>query len=59
MTIKLFNEFMQKSESDQVIKYINNNLNKFQSFQENKYFIEMFGKDNYHKSSIIVVSKTK
>jgi hypothetical protein len=52
MTIKIFNEFMQKSESDQVIKYIDNNLKKFQSFQENKYFIEMFGKDNYHKSSI-------
>jgi hypothetical protein len=50
MTIKLFNEFIKKSESYQVIKYIDNNLNKFQSFQENKYFIEMFGKDNYHKS---------
>lgn len=52
MDLKLFNQFIEKSEADQIISYINNNLNEFQSFQDNKYFIRMFGKDNYHKSSI-------
>lgn len=52
MAIKIFNKFIEKSESNQVITYIDNNLNKFQSFQGNKYFIKMFGKDNYHESSM-------
>ena len=52
MDLKLFNEFIKKPEADQIISYINNNLNEFQSFQDNKYFIKMFGKDNYFKSSI-------
>jgi len=51
MDIKILNKFMDKSETQILINYIDSNLNKFQSFQDNKYHILQFGKDNYHTLS--------
>ncbi len=51
MDIKISNKYMDKSEAEILINYIDSNLNKFQSFQDNKYHILTFGKDNHHLSS--------
>lgn len=51
MDVKVFNNFMNKSEARILIDYIDSNLNKFQTFQNGKYHILMFGKDNHHDSN--------
>jgi hypothetical protein len=52
MNIKIFNNFIDDRSADLIINYIDNNLNKFVSYQDDKYRILLFGKDKYHKESI-------
>jgi hypothetical protein len=52
MDIKVFNEFMKKEDANSLIDYIDDNLNKFESHQDGKYRILLFGKDEYFESSI-------
>lgn len=54
MDIKIFNKFMTEQEANILINYINNNLNKFESHQDDKYKILLFGKDKHHNSPTIL-----
>ena len=56
MGIKVFNNFMKKEDCQNIINYINDNLNKFSQSQENKYYALMFGKDNYFSNSKTEIS---